>query len=41
MENHISVMNDENVKLVNPYIVTNFEDLSKAIVLQKNENEHM
>ena len=33
MENHISVMNDENVKLVNPYILANFEDLSKSIVL--------
>ena len=41
MENHLSTANDENVKLVNPHIMANFEDLSNSIVKQKVENEHM
>ena len=32
MENHLSTANDENVKLVNPHIVANFEDLSASVV---------
>ena len=27
MENHLSTQNDENVKVINPYIMANFEDL--------------
>ena len=27
MDNHLSTLNDENVKLVNPQIVQNFDDL--------------
>ena len=27
MENHLSTKNDENVKVINPYIMQNFEDL--------------
>ena len=27
MENHLSTQNDENVKVINPYIMSNFEDL--------------
>ena len=41
MENHLSTANDENVKLVNPHIMANFEELSNSIVKQKVENEHM
>ena len=32
MENHLSTANDENVKLVNPHIMANFEELSNSIV---------
>ena len=31
MENHLSTQNDENVKVINPYIMQNFEDLQTAI----------
>ena len=41
MENHLSTQNDENVKVVNPFIMANFEDLSNSIIKQKKENEHM
>ena len=41
MENHLSTQNDENVKVVNPYILANFEELSNSIIKQKKENEHM
>ena len=27
MENHLSTQNDENVKVINPYVMQNFEDL--------------
>ena len=27
MENHLSTQNDENVKVINPYIMANFEEL--------------
>lgn len=32
MENHLSTANDENVKLVNPHIMANFDELSNSIV---------
>ena len=32
MENHLSTQNDENVKVINPYIMSNFEDLQTSIV---------
>ena len=31
MENHMSTQNDENVKVINPYIMQNFEDLQASI----------
>ena len=40
MENHLSTQNDENVKVINPYILQNFEDLQNAIRKQQTENEH-
>ena len=27
MENHLSTQNDENVKVINPHVMQNFEDL--------------
>ena len=41
MENHLSTQNDENVKVINPYIMSNFEDLQTSIVKQQKENDHM
>ena len=41
MENHLSTQNDENVKVINPFILQNFEDLQTAIRKQHIENEHM
>ena len=41
MENHLSTQNDENVKVINPHIMANFEDLQTSIVKQQKENEHM
>ena len=41
MENHMSTQNDENVKVLNPFIVANFQDLSNQIIAQRKENEHM
>ena len=41
MENHLSTQNDENVKVINPYVMQNFEDLQTAIRKQQIENEHM
>ena len=34
MENHLSTQNDENVKVINPYIMANFEELTKGIQKQ-------
>ena len=34
MENHLSTQNDENVKVINPYIMANFEDLQTSIIKQ-------
>ena len=31
MENNLSTQNDENVKVLNPYIMSNFEDLTNQI----------
>ena len=41
MENHLSTQNDENVKVINPYIMANFDDLCVGITKQAKENEHM
>ena len=41
MENHLSTQNDENVKVINPYIMANFEELQASIVKQAKENDHM
>ena len=41
MENHLSTQNDENVKVINPYIMSNFEELQTSIVKQQKENDHM
>ena len=41
MENHLSTQNDENVKVINPYVMQNFEDLQVAIKKQQVENDHM
>ena len=40
MENHLSTQNDENVKVINPYVMQNFDDLQTAIRKQQTENEH-
>ena len=41
MDNHLSTLNDENIKLINPQIIQNFDDLQAQIVLQKKDNDHM
>ena len=41
MENHLTTQNDENVKIINPFIMSNFDDLSDQINRQRNENENM
>ena len=41
MENHLSTQNDENVKVINPYIMANFEELQTSIIKQQKENDHM
>jgi hypothetical protein len=41
MDNNLQTLNDENIKVINPLIVTNFEHLQAQISAQKNENEHM
>lgn len=41
MENHLSTQNDENVKVLNPFIMANFQDLSNQITGQRKENDHM
>ncbi len=33
MENHLATKNDENVKVLNPMIMQNFDDLSNQINL--------
>ena len=34
MENHLSTQNDENVKVINPYVMANFEELQASIIKQ-------
>lgn len=41
MDNHLQTLNDENIKVVNPLIITNFDNLTNQISMQKNENDHM
>ena len=41
MENHLSTQNDENVKVINPYVMQNFDDLQTSIRKQDIENDHM
>ena len=41
MENHLTTQNDENVKIINPFIMENFDDLTNQINRQRNENENM
>ena len=41
MDNHLSTLNDENVKLVNPQLMQNFDDLQAQIALQRKDNDHM
>mmetsp|Transcript_13122 Transcript_13122/g.22165 ORF Transcript_13122/g.22165 Transcript_13122/m.22165 type:complete len:114 (-) Transcript_13122:236-577(-) len=41
MDNHLSTLNDENIKLINPQIIQNFDDLQAQIVLQRKDNDHM
>lgn len=41
MENHLSTQNDENVKVINPYIMTNFSELQKSIVAHCKDNDHL
>ena len=41
MENHLSTQNDENVKVINPYIMANFEELQTSIGKQQQTNDHM
>ena len=41
MDNHLSTINDENVKLVNPQIVQNFDDLQEQIIQQRTDNDFM
>ncbi len=41
MDNNLSTLNDENVKVLNPLIMGNFENLNGQIQQQKNENDHM
>ena len=41
MDNHLQTLNDENIKVVNPLVISNFESLTNQITSQKNENDHM
>ena len=41
MDNHLSTTNDENVKLINPQLLQNFDDLQAQIALQRKDNDHM
>lgn len=34
MENHLSTQNDENVKVINPHIMANFDELQTSITKQ-------
>lgn len=39
MENHLATQNDENVKVINPFIISNFEELNRQIHRHKHEND--
>lgn len=41
MDNNLQTLNDENIKVVNPLIVSNFDQLQAQIGQQKNENDHL
>jgi chromosome segregation ATPase len=41
MDNNLQTLNDENIKVVNPLIVSNFEQLQSQMNMQRNENEHL
>jgi len=41
LDNNLQTLNDENIKVVNPLIVSNYEQLQQQIGMQKNENEHL
>ena len=41
MDNHLSTTNDENVKLINPQLLQNFDDLQLQIGAQRKDNDHM
>ena len=41
MDNHLSTANDENVKLINPQLLQNFDDLQTQITQQRKDNDHM
>ena len=41
MDNHLSTTNDENVKLINPQLLQNFDDLQMQIGSQRKDNDHM
>ena len=41
MDNHLSTTNDENVKLINPQLLQNFDDLQAQIASQRKDNDHM
>lgn len=41
MENHLATQNDENVKVINPFIMANFEELTSQINNQREQNDHL
>jgi len=41
LDNNLQTLNDENIKVINPLIVSNFEQLQGQMAMQKNENEHL
>ena len=41
MDNNLQTLNDENIKVVNPLIVGNFDQLQGQINAQRNENDHL
>ncbi len=41
MEMHLATQNDENVKVLNPFIMANFDELTNQITLQRKENDHL
>lgn len=41
MENHLATQNDENVKVINPFIMSNFDELTTQITNQRKENDHL